>query len=96
LVSEKIHREKDTKLRKAISSQKRITITLYFIGSTAEYRTIVNLFGVSKAFVCQCIKDLSEAIVTKLKCVFLSISKREELLDIMKQYRQNTCVVQGQ
>ena len=26
----------DTKLRKAVSSQKRVTIALYFIGSTAE------------------------------------------------------------
>ena len=79
---------KDTKLRRAVSSQKRIAITLYFIGSTAEYRTIGNLFGVSKSFVCQCIKDVSKAIVTKLKPVFLSIPKGDELIDIMKQYRE--------
>ena len=44
---------KDTKLRKAVSSQKRIAIALYFIGSTAEYRMIANLFGVSTSFVCK-------------------------------------------
>ena len=81
-------KRKDTKLRKAISSQKRIAITLYFIGSTAEYRTIANLFGVSKSFVCQCIKDVSEVIVTKLMTVFLSIPKGDELLDIMKEYKE--------
>ena len=31
---------------------------------------------------------MSEAIVTKLKSVFLSIPKGEELLNIMKQYRE--------
>ncbi len=79
---------KDTKLCKAISSQKRVAITLYFIGSTAEYRTIANLFGVSTCFVCKCIKDVSKAIVGKLRPLFLSIPKGEELLEIMNMYKE--------
>lgn len=79
---------KDTKLRKAVSSQKRIAIALYFIGSTAEYRTIANLFGVSTSFVCKCIKDVAKAIVAKLRVVFLSMPKGDELLEIMKVYKE--------
>ena len=37
---------KDTRIRKAIPSRKRVAIALYYLGSTAEYRTIANLFGV--------------------------------------------------
>ena len=46
-------RGKDTVMRSAITAKRRlaITITLYFLASTAEYRTIANLFGVSKSFV---------------------------------------------
>ena len=71
-----------------MSSQKRIAIALYFIGSTAEYRTIANLFGVSTSFVCKCIKDVAKAIVAKLRVVFLSMPKDDELLEIMKVYKE--------
>jgi len=47
---------KNTKMHRAVSSQKRLAITLYYIGLTSEYRTVANLFGVSTAFVCVCIK----------------------------------------
>ena len=59
--------QKDTRMRKATPSRKGVAIALYFLGSTAEYRTIANLFGVSLSFVCLCIKDVSKAITRKLK-----------------------------
>ena len=66
---------KDTRMRKAISSRKRVAIALYYLGSTAEYRTTANLFGVSLSFVCLCIKDVSKAITRKLKTGFLSVPR---------------------
>ena len=53
---------KDTPMRKAVSPRKRTAITLYYMSSTAEYRTIANLFGVSTPFVCLCIRDVCKAI----------------------------------
>ena len=47
---------KDTPMRKAVSPRKRTAITLYYMSSTTEYRTIANLFGVSTSFVCLCIR----------------------------------------
>ena len=78
----------DTSMRKAISPRKRTAITLYYMSSTAEYRTIANLFGVSKSFVCLCIKDVCKAITKKLKKDFLSIPKGEDLSEVMKLYKE--------
>ena len=78
---------KDTRMRKAISPRKRVAITLYYLGSTAEYRTIANLFGVSSSFVCICVKDVSKAIRRKLKTDFLSVPKGQDLRDIMTLYK---------
>jgi len=39
-------------MRQAISARRRLAIVLYYLSSTAEYRTIANLFGVSISFVC--------------------------------------------
>ena len=60
-ISEDITRT-DITMRKAISPRRRLALTFYYLASTAEYRTIGNLFGVSVSFVCNCIKEVCEAI----------------------------------
>lgn len=42
---------KNTNYRKAITLEKRLAIALYALGSSAEYRTIGNMFGVGKSTV---------------------------------------------
>ena len=64
---------KNTRLRESISARRRLAITLYFLASTSEYRTISNLFGVSTAFVlhlCQRSMSCNCAVVTIIICVF--------------------------
>ena len=51
LILEKVERDIcriSTPMRKAISARRRLALTLYFLASTAEYRTIGNLFGISR------------------------------------------------
>lgn len=52
----------DTVMRKAISAERRLALTLYYLASTAEYRTLAHLFDVSNSFVCNCIKDVCDAV----------------------------------
>ena len=49
-----------TVLREAVSPYKRVAITMYYLASTAEYRTIANLIGVSRSFVCICVKRFAK------------------------------------
>ncbi|XP_054083812.1 putative nuclease HARBI1 [Zeugodacus cucurbitae] len=44
--------KKTTNYRKTIQLEKRIAIALYALGSSAEYRTIGNMFGIGKSTVC--------------------------------------------
>ena len=48
----------DTPMRQAVTPTRRLALTLYYLASTLEYRTIGNLFGVSVSFVCCCVKDV--------------------------------------
>ena len=41
----------DTRLRKAVPTEKRVALTLWFFATGADYRTIAHLFGVSKSTV---------------------------------------------
>lgn len=78
---------RNTPMRIAISARRRLAIVLYYLSSTAEYRTIANLFGVSISFVCSCIKEVSAVIVQKMKTMFITIPKGEEVNEIMRIYK---------
>ena len=76
----------NTHLRQAVSAKKRLAMTLYYIASTAEYRTIGNLFGVSKSFVCQCIQGVCNSIVKRFPKV-ISLPTGDDLLAVIEGYK---------
>ena len=53
-------------MRDPVTVKRRLALTLYYLSETAEYRTVANLFGVSRSFVCQCIREVS---LTMIKCL---------------------------
>lgn len=57
----------DTTLRKCIPLEKRVAIALYALGSSAEYRTIANLFGVGKSTVCQILLEFCEEVWSSMR-----------------------------
>lgn len=63
-------------------------MSLYYLSSTAEYRTIANLFGVSPSFVCICVREVFQAIVDNMMSSFIFLSKGEELEEIIKAYKE--------
>ena len=78
---------KDTTMRKSIPAERRLALTLYNLASTAEYRTIAHLFGVSTSFVCICIKDVCEAINQRLSRV-IKFPQGEELVQVINNYEK--------
>ena len=78
---------KDTIMRNAVPAKIRLAITLYFLASTAEYRTITNLFGVSPAFVSICVKEVCQAVWKCLPTV-VRFPEGENLLQIIQCYEE--------
>ena len=58
--------KEDTRLRKAVPTDKRVALTLWFFATGADYRTIAHLFGVSKSTISLVVKDVSSAILKLL------------------------------
>ena len=44
--------KQNTIMRRAVSTEKRVALTLWFLATGADYRTVGHLFGVSKSTVC--------------------------------------------
>ncbi len=85
-ISEEIYHP-DTVMCSSISIQRRLALTLYFLASTAEYRTIATLFVVSRSFVCICVKDVCRAI-TKCLSKVISFPQGGQLLHVIDGYEK--------
>ena len=75
----------NTRLRESVSAKQCLAVTLYYLASTAEYRTIGNLFGVSRSFVCQCIQEVCKAIAKRFPKV-INFPKGDDLLQVIRGY----------
>lgn len=62
----------DTNFKPSIPLEKRVAIALYCLGSSSEYRTIANLFGVGKATVGEILIEFCEGVWSLLKPKYLN------------------------
>lgn len=83
--------KEDTRFRKAVQFEKRVAIALYALGSSAEYRTIANLFGVSKTTVCRILIDFCQEVCRQLKTLYLNIFPflKETIENSLKEFEMN-------
>ena len=54
--------KQDTNMRRCIPLEKRVGIALYALGSSAEYRTVANLFGVGRTTVGEIVVEFCKAV----------------------------------
>lgn len=64
-------KKENTHLRPAISVEKRVAIALYTLGSSAEFRTVANCFGVGRSTVGEILYEFCEAVVEKFEKDFI-------------------------
>uniref|UniRef100_A0A1X7SK58 DDE Tnp4 domain-containing protein n=1 Tax=Amphimedon queenslandica TaxID=400682 RepID=A0A1X7SK58_AMPQE len=71
-------------MREPLSVKKRIAITLWFLATPGEFRTISHLFGVARCTVCVVVHETCAAIVSVLMKRFIKFPKGDELNDIVQ------------
>lgn len=76
----------DTQMRKAITPEKRIALTLWFLSTGSDYRTISHLFGVSKPTVCLVVKEICTAIVDTLLSKYIHIPGGAALQETIQRF----------
>ena len=77
---------RDTHLRCAITVKHHLAITLWFLATPAEYRTIANLFGVGRSTVCEIVHETVDAIVTKLKRKYIKFPTGQAQRDVINGF----------
>ena len=49
--------KKNTHMRKSVSTERRVAITLWVLATPGEYRSVAHLFGVACCTVCQILNE---------------------------------------
>lgn len=73
-------------VREAVDVIKQVAITLCWLASSAEYKTVGNIFGVGKSTVCVCIQNVCEAIVENFLQEYISFPSGENLKNAVQGY----------
>ena len=84
----------NTRMRQAISVEKRVAVTLWTLATPAEYRTIGHLFGIARATVCTILHDTCEAIVEVLLKRYISFPTGNKLQQVIDGFESRWGVPQ--
>ena len=84
----------DTSMRKAISVEHRVAITLWCLATCAEYRTIGHLFGVARCTVCVVVHDTCEALVRVFRSRYVTFPTGDNLHNVIDGFRTKWNMVQ--
>jgi hypothetical protein len=79
----------DTIMREAITVEKRVALTVWFLATGADYRTIGHLFGVSKSTVCVVTKEVCAAIVDRLLPEYIKMPTGAALTMVVERFKSD-------
>ena len=83
-------------MRKAIPVEQRLALTLRFLATGADYRTIGHLFGMSKSTVCVLVEEVCWSIFDVLLPDYIHIRTGpalREVFSIVSQIAVVSCTV---
>jgi hypothetical protein len=78
----------NTEMRKAIPVEQGVALTLWYLATNTDYRTIGHLFGVSKATVCMVTKEVCGAIVKVLLPRYIRVPTGDELTKVVEGFKE--------
>ncbi|XP_062516381.1 uncharacterized protein LOC134191776 [Corticium candelabrum] len=78
-----------THLRASICIEKRVAVTVWYLATNVEYRTISHLFGIGRSTVCSIVHSTCRAIVHCLMSGYITFPTGEMLTDVVKGFSQS-------
>ena len=74
-------------MRRSISVEQRVAITLWCLATPAEYRTVAHLFGVARSSVCEIVHDTCQAIVFCLLRTYIKFPSGQQLESVIDAFQ---------
>ena len=89
-----IIKKKNTRMRRPIAVEHRVTITLWVLATTSEYRSIAHHFGIARNTVCVIVHETCLAIVKKLLPLYVQFPTGDGLKHVIDGFQEKWALPQ--
>ena len=79
--------KQNTNMRKPISVERCVAITLWIVATPSEYHTVSHLFGLARCTVCVIVHETCRAIIRTLQSVYISFPTGESQKTVIEGFR---------
>ena len=86
--------KRNTRMRKSISTERRLAINLWVLATPGEYCTVAHLFGIARLTVCKITNETCRAIVQKLLPVYIRFPTGDGLKEVVRGFKDKWGVPQ--
>ena len=86
--------KQSTRLRKCISTERRVAITVWVLAKTSEFRSVTHLFGIARNTVSVIVKETCLAIIEKLLPLYVQFPSGDGLKKVTDGLRDKWGVPQ--
>ena len=80
-------RRTDTVLRRALSVEHRVAVTLWCLATPTEYRTIAHLFGIARSTVCGIVHETCQCILDVLMVDYIKFPSGDRLNQTVDEFK---------
>ena len=80
--------KQNTHMRRSVSTECRVAITLWVLATPGEYCSVAHLFGLARCTVCLIVNETCRAIVNKLLRVCIRFPTRDSLNDVVRGFKE--------
>ena len=80
--------KENTRMRRAVSVEKRVAVALWRPATNCECRAIAHLFGISQSSVCLIVQEVCQVIVDVLVPKYIKKPEGNQLKDIVKLFER--------
>ena len=78
--------KRSTVMRRPISVERRVAMTLWRLATNSDYRTIGHLFGVAKCTACVIVNEVCDVIMETLFKRYISIPHDDNLNEVIEGF----------
>ena len=86
--------KQNTQLRNSLSVEKRVGVTLWYLATPMEFRSIGHLFGIARCTACVIVHETCAAIVDVLLKLYIIFPERERVTDIVDGFLRTWGILQ--
>ena len=79
--------KQNTNMRRPVSVERRVAISLWILATPSEYRMVSHLFGLARCTVCVIVHETCRAIAQNLQSVYISFPTGESLKTVVEGFQ---------